>query len=320
VNPRPTSSFQTGIAAALGAYVLWGLVPLYFKALGPVPPDEVLAHRILWSGLVLAALATIGRKWRDIASCLRDPTTRWLLTGSTILIGLNWYLYIYSVFASRVMESSLGYFINPLLNVLLGMIFFKERLRIAQWLALALAAFSVVMLGWGGAFPWLAIALAGTFASYGLLRKKAGVNSVTGLSVETLSLLPIALLWIAQGQARGVAFFGLQGWTADLLLVSSGLVTTIPLLCFGTATRLLPLSTLGFLQYISPTLQFLVAVWVFGEPLDRYRLAWFICIWIALAVFSVDSVIAYRRQANRLQRTETPAGKETTITAEANAE
>ncbi len=296
MNPH-AAALRKGFLAGLAAYGLWGLVPLYFKTLPGVPAEQILAHRILWSAVVLTVLVTATGGWTALTTALRPPRIWGLLLGSTVMIGANWYLYIYSVQTAQVVQSSLGYFIIPLVNVVLGLVFFRERLRGPQWLAVALAGVGVGWLVWSDhAVPWLAVSLAGTFSCYGLLRKTAGVPSVTGLTVETLLLVFPALLWLAWVHSAGTGSFGRLGWQTDGLLLALGVVTTAPLLCFGTAARLLPLSLLGFLQYISPTVQFLLAVIAFEEPVGE-RLPGFVCIWTGLAVFTVDSVVAYRRQA-----------------------
>lgn len=287
-----------GLAYGLAAYGLWGVIPLYFWLVRDVAPAEILAHRIVWCLLFLAVILTLSRRWADVFRALRTPRTRWLLTASAGLVAVNWLVYIHSVATERVLHSSLGYFINPLFNVLLGLAFFRERLRPAQWLAVALAGAGLAYLVWAaGELPWIAPALAVTFGLYGLVRKVTPVDGLTGLSVETLVLTPPAaacLLWWA---AAGSSSFGHHGWRHDALLMLSGVVTAVPLLCFGQAARRLRLSTLGFLQYLAPSIQFLLAVCLFGERFRPEQQVGFGCTWAALLIFTADSLLAQRRPA-----------------------
>jgi chloramphenicol-sensitive protein RarD len=285
------------LAYGLAAYGLWGVIPLYFWALRSLPPVEFLAHRIVWCLLFLVVVLTLSRRWPAVFRALGTPRTRRLLTVSACLVAVNWLVYIYSVATERVLHSSLGYFINPLFNVLLGLVFFRERLRPAQWLAVALAAAGLAYLVWAaGELPWIAPALAVSFGLYGLVRKVTPVDGLTGLAVETLVLTPPAaacLLWWA---AAGSSSFGHNGWHFDALLMLSGVLTALPLLCFGQAARRLRLSTLGFLQYLAPSTQFLLAVYLFGEPFRPEQQVGFGCTWVALLIFTADSLLAQRRQ------------------------
>jgi chloramphenicol-sensitive protein RarD len=288
---------RLGLLLGLAAYATWGLVPLYFKAVAQVPPLEVLAHRIVWSvPLLLGWLAWRGRMG-DLAAAFRHRRTLAVLVVTTILIGSNWLLYIVTVFTGQILQSSLGYYINPLANVLLGMVFLGERLRPAQWASVVLAAAGVIyMTASYGETPWFALTLAATFSIYGLLRKTVRADGVVGLAVETIILLPLALGFLLVVGLRGVLAFGHGVPRTDLLLPLSGLVTTLPLVWFNIAVRRLPLTTMGFLQYISPTLQFLLAVAVYGEPFTRAHGVTFACIWTALAIFSADTILAARRR------------------------
>jgi chloramphenicol-sensitive protein RarD len=277
---------------------MWGLVPVYFKSLGHVRPIEVLANRIVWSVAFLALLLTVLRRWPDLFRCLRSRPLMSLLIASSLLNGVNWFVYIYAVATDRIMQTSLGYYVTPLVSVLLGMVFFGERLRRGQWAALTLATFGVLYLAFdGGELPWIALCLALSFGVYGLVRKKAAVDSLTGLTVETGVLLPAAVAALAWWGYDGSLALGHLGRPTDLLLASSGVVTAVPLLCFGLAARRLRLSTLGFLQYIAPSLQFLQAALFFDEPFPPARQVSFGLIWTALAIYSVDSVLAYRKRA-----------------------
>lgn len=281
---------RAGLLFGLAAYGLWGVLPLYFRAVAVVPPLELLAHRIVWSVLILAVLITVLGRWPVVAAALRLPRTRWLLLATTLLIALNWFIFICSVTSGQVMQSSLGYFINPLLNVLLGLVVFRERLRPVQWLALALAAGGLVYLVVRlGELPWIALTLACSFALYGLFRKIVPVDALVGLTVETLLLLPAAAAFLAVRHGNGTASFGQVGGQIDVLLAVSGAVTTVPLLCFVAAARRLRLTTLGFLQYLAPSLQFLIAVLVLDEPFQPVQQVSFALIWAALVLVTLDS-------------------------------
>lgn len=289
---------QTGILQAALAFACWGAFPLYFKTLQAVPPLEMMAHRIVWSCGFVALLLAAQRRWSWIGPAFAD---RRLLAGcaaSAALIALNWFLYIWAVVNGRIVEASLGYFINPLVNVLLGALVLKERLRAGQQLAVGVAALGVAWLTWqAGALPWIALALAASFGLYGLLRKTAPLGALEGLAMETLLLGPLAalaLLWLAlQGQSAFVQ--GSPGLQA--LVVAAGPITAIPLLLFAAGARRIPLSLLGILQYIGPTLQLLVGVWLFHEPFEPARRIGFIAIWAALALYSAEGWWRQRRAA-----------------------
>jgi chloramphenicol-sensitive protein RarD len=278
-----------GILYGLAAYLWWGLCPLYFKAVAHVAPWEVLAHRIVWSLLLLSLLLARRSELRATVRAARQPRLLLALTCTTLLVAANWFIFIWAVANARVLEASLGYFINPLVNVALGMLLLRERLRRLQWLSLALATLGVVVLGVRmGGVPAISLALAFSFGLYGLVRKVVAIGGMAGLAVETAILAPVALgaLWWWHGQ--GVLAFGHQGVGNDLLLAASGLVTALPLVWFANAARRLRYATVGFLQYTAPTLQFLLAVVVFGEPFSRARLLSFVLIWCALGLFSFD--------------------------------
>jgi chloramphenicol-sensitive protein RarD len=294
----PTLRQREGLLYGLAAYGLWGVVPLYFNALVEqtgrrIGAVELLAQRVCWSLPFLVLLLTLTRRWPAFAGCFRTRRLLLTLVGSSVLIGLNWFVYIYGIASGQVLQTSLGYFINPLVNVLLGMVFFGERLRLLQWGAVALAAVGVIGLtASAGELPWIALSLALCFGTYGLLRKKAPVDGLVGLAVETSFLVPLAGGYLLFLGAEGA--LGSYGWVSDALLLCSGVVTALPLMCFGQAARRLRLSTLGFLQYFSPTLQFLCAVVVIGEELRSAQLVGFVWIWAGLAVFTLDSVLARR--------------------------
>lgn len=297
--PRSTMfnpAFVGGFAA-VGAFGLWGLIPIYFKAVEEVPAFEIIAHRVVWSALLLALVLLLVGRWRAVQAAALDRRLMRTLAASATLIGINWTAFVWAVNNDRVLETSLGYFINPLVNVLLGVAFLKERLRVGQWIAVALAAGGVGNLVVGyGALPWVAIALPVTFGLYGLLRKLARVDATTGLLVETTILSPFAVVYLVWLAADGGGAFLRAGPAIDLLLLAAAPVTAVPMMWFAAAARRLKLSTLGFFQYLAPTLTFLLGVFVYREPFDPARQLTFALIWLALAIYSVDSVIAGRRR------------------------
>lgn len=287
---------RAGIAYGLGAYFMWGFLPAFFKLLSDVAPTEVVAQRVIWSVFFLAVLVTFKGRLGAIFSALRSPRTLLLLSCSALLIGANWLIYVWAVVNNHVLESSLGYFLNPLVNVALGVLLLKERLSRAQIVAVSLASIGVAVLAVGaGGGLWISLSLALTFAFYGLLRKIAPVDSLVGLSVETLLLLPLAAGFVWMLSLRGEMAMG-QDLGISLLLVMCGVLTAVPLLLFAAAARLLPLATLGLLQYVAPTLQFLLAVLAYGEPLTQAHLICFAFIWTGLLIFAVNGVRETRRR------------------------
>jgi chloramphenicol-sensitive protein RarD len=290
--PGATPSARSGLVYGLSAYIIWGGFPLYFHLVAHVPPLIVLCHRIVWSVLFLALVVSARREWKPIGRVMRHRRTLGLLSLGAILIALNWLLFIYAVGSGQTLQASLGYFINPLLSVALGMVFLGERLRRWQWVAAAVATAAVANMAFrGGGFPWLAVSLALSFGFYGLVRKKLDINSLHGLLVETVVLFPAAAAIMAfwPGRATSPGTFG--------ILSLAGVLTAVPLLLFGVALRRLPLSAIGFLQYINPTLQFLVAVLLFHEPLDRGKLGSFGLCWLAIVIYAADSLLGHRPQA-----------------------
>lgn len=292
----PHSQRRAGLLFGLGAYLAWGVMPLYFKALAHVSALEIVAHRVIWSMVFMAALVALWRRWPAIRAALGTGRVLITLLITTLLIGTNWLIFIYAVVSGHVLEASLGYYLNPLVNVLLGVVLLKERLSRAQVFATLLAAAGVAVLAAGaGSGLWISLTLAATFAVYGFLRKIVAVDSLEGLSIETALLSPLALAWLVWLQADGSAAFASVTLTTDLLLVLGGAITAIPLLMFTAAARRLPYSTLGFLQYVAPSLQFLLAVLAFGEPLTTAHLICFAAIWTALAVFSFEGLRSAHR-------------------------
>ncbi len=293
---------RQGVLLAIGAYTMWGIAPIYFKSITEVSALEILSHRVIWSFVLLAALLHFGRRWRTVTEIINNKTKMMYLVSTALLVGGNWLIFIWAVNANHMLDASLGYYINPLLNVLLGMIFLGERLRKLQWFAVALAACGVlVQLFVFGSVPIVAIALAVSFGIYGLLRKKVNVDAQTGLFIETLVMLPAAavyLLFIASSPTSNMADNTLQ---LNTLLIAAGVITTMPLLCFtGAATRL-KLSTLGFFQYIGPSLMFMLAVLVYGEAFTIDKAITFAFIWGALVIFSFDGLRSSRRSRQVIQ-------------------
>ncbi|MGA9581901.1 MAG: EamA family transporter RarD [Allosphingosinicella sp.] len=288
---------RSGLLMGLGAYALWGVLPLYFKALVHVGATEIVAHRILWSLLFLGALATLWKRWPRIRAALANPRIALTLLLTAVLIGINWLVYIYAVVSGHVLEGSLGYYLNPLVNVLLGVFLLKERLSRMQKAAVFLAGAGVAILAFGaGEAIWISLTLAASFAVYGFLRKVAPVESLEGLWIETLFLAPLALGWVFWLSQSGDSGF-LDSRLTDLLLILGGALTAIPLLLFTAAAKRLPYSTLGFLQYVAPSMQFLLAVLVFGEPLTTAHMICFAAIWVALAIFVGEGVRTHRAAA-----------------------
>jgi chloramphenicol-sensitive protein RarD len=287
---------RRGFALGVAAYGLWGVLPIYFKAIAAVAAIDIVAHRVLWSLPFLALLLFVTRGWGAVAQAIRRRRTLLLLLCTAVLIGINWLLYVYAVTSGQILAGSLGYYLNPLVNVLLGRFVLKERLSWLQWAAIAIAAAGILALI-GGALDqlWISLTLAITFATYGLLRKIALVDAVAGLTIETAMLVPLAIGWLAWGLAAGQPSLGSNGTETGLLLLA-GVVSTIPLLLFTAAARRLPYSTLGMLQFLAPTLQFLLAVWLYGEPFGTAHAIAFGAIWTALALYTLALIRAPRAQ------------------------
>lgn len=292
-----------GLLAGFLAYFLWGLFPIYWKLLGDVPALEILAHRMAWSLIFLVALLTVRRRWAWLGAALRDRGVLTRYTAAAILLSINWGLYIWGVNNGYIVETSLGYFINPLVNVLLGMIFLGERLRRWQMAAIGLALAGVLYLTFAyGRPPYIALVLAFSFGTYGLLKKQGRLASAEGLTLETATLFVPAAVYLIWLQATGQAAFGTAGTLTTALLAGAGVATAVPLLLFASGARSVTLTTLGILQYVAPTLQFLLGVLVYREPFDRTRLWGFVMIWIALLIYSGESLLRHRQQARRLAR------------------
>ncbi|HUG33481.1 MAG TPA: EamA family transporter RarD [Anaerolineales bacterium] len=285
---------RKGMLSGIAAYVLWGFFPIYWKWLQDVPALQLLGHRIVWSFLLLLAVILVTRQWNDFRSQFNAQTFRVYLFAA-ILIGVNWLTYVWAVNAGFIVETSLGYFINPLLSVLMGVIFLRERLRVAQWIPVALAAIGVAHLTFvHGRLPWIALLLAFTFGFYGLTKKLAPLGSVFGLTLETGILFLPALVYLGWVQADNTAAFLHSGITADVLMIGAGLVTTVPLLMFASAAKQIPLTMIGILQYLAPTIQFLIGVFVYRESFDASRLIGFGLVWLALVIFWVENFLSNR--------------------------
>ncbi len=288
---------RRGTLYGAAAYLLWGLFPLYWPLLEPATPVEILAHRFVWSLVVVLAVLAAGRGLRWLPGLLRDRRRSLRLAAAGVVITANWGTYIYGVNTGHVVETSLGYFINPLVTVVLGVVVLGERLRAAQWTAVGIAAVAVGVLTVDyGRPPWLALVLALSFGTYGLLKKQADTGAVESLTVETAVLFLPALTLLTVLQAQGTGTFGRVSLGHTLLLVGSGVVTAVPLLFFGAAATRVPLTTLGLLQYLAPTLQFLIGVLVLREPLPPVQLLGFGLVWAALALFTTDALRHRRRQ------------------------
>jgi chloramphenicol-sensitive protein RarD len=291
---RSSDDNGRGLSLGIGAYALWGVLPIYFKAIAEVGPVDIVAHRVVWSVPFLALLLLLFGGFRDVRAALRSRRTIAFLSVTAVLIATNWLLYVYAVTSGQILASSLGYYLNPLINVLMGRALLKERLSGLQWAAVAIAAAGITGLAIQAVGQlWISLALAITFATYGLLRKIAPVEAVAGLAVETGLLFPVALLWFGWSIAAGEPVFGPADRDAPLLLLA-GVVSTVPLILFTAAARRLAYSTLGMLQFIAPTLQFLCAVLLYGEQFTRWHALAFGSIWLALGLYVTALVRAPR--------------------------
>lgn len=291
-----TREQKIGGAFAATAYTLWGIAPLYFKQIDQVPATEILLHRIVWSFALLALVLTLLKQWPKVVAVLQKPKMMLAMLGTALLLAGNWGLFIWAVNNHHMLDASLGYYINPLLNILLGMLFLGERLRPAQWAAVGLAFAGVVLqLIHFGSLPWIALVLAGSFALYGLFRKKLATDAIGGLFIESLLLMPLALLYWSQFANSPYADLTQNPLSLNLWLVAAGVVTTVPLLCFIAAAKRLQLSTMGFFQYIGPSFMFIFGVFLYNEPLDPSKLLTFGFIWTALCLYSFDAWRHIRR-------------------------
>jgi chloramphenicol-sensitive protein RarD len=294
-NDSAKSRETLGFIAGIACFTTWGLIPGYWKLISNVPAAEILAHRFVWTTVFLSIVLSWQGRWNEVVATARSPFARMYCFTGGVAIASNWFLFIYAVNSGRVIETSLGYFMTPLMNVLFGAPFLRERLTKFQFVSVLLALGGVLNLTLGyGRFPWIAICICFSFGLYGLFRKKSGTTAIPGLFIETILLLPIAIGFLIYLQQANVLAFGHTELRTSILLVSTGVVTAVPLFWFGYAAGHLRLITLGFVQYLSPILSFLLGVFFFHEPFTRGQLVTFILIWIALAVFSAEAILRWR--------------------------
>ncbi|ELZ5939800.1 EamA family transporter RarD [Providencia vermicola] len=285
-----------GVLCALGAYLIWGVAPIYFKTIQEVPAEEILTHRIIWSFFFMLVLLTATRHWSYMRQVLKHPKKILILGVTAVTIASNWLIYIWAVNNGHMLQASLGYFINPLVNVLFGMLFLQERFRRMQWIAVSLALMGVLIQLWQfGSVPIIGLSLAVTFATYGLLRKKLGVDAQIGMTFETLWLLPVGIIFLLFFADSPTSNMTMNDWHLNVLLILAGVITTVPLLLFTEAANHLRLSTLGFFQYLGPTIMFLLAVFIYGEQMTSELLVTFGFIWVALILFTLDALYTQRR-------------------------
>jgi chloramphenicol-sensitive protein RarD len=293
---------KSGVLFAIAAYSMWGIAPMYFKLIGQVPAIEILMHRIIWSVLVLVLLVGVTGKIEKVRQAILNPKVMQVLLISGILLAANWFIFIWAINNNHLLDASLGYYINPLLNIFLGRLFLGERLRRMQKVAVGLALIGVAyFIVSYGQLPWVALALAGTFGIYGLLRKQVAVDSLPGLLIESVLLLPPAIvywIWFAGEYSNMLT----NNLSLNITLICAGIVTTAPLLCFTAAAKRIMFSTLGFFQYIGPSLMFVLAAAVYGEPLDDSKLIMFAFVWLALGLFSYDSLRQYQKVKKALKQ------------------
>ena len=288
---------KRGMWYAVGAYGCWGILPVYWKWLHRVPALQLLSHRILWSLLALLVFILVTKRWKEFCVAALKPKVLRVYSGAAVLIGINWLTYVWAVNAGHIIETSLGYFINPLLSVLMGVIFLHEHLRRWQWIPIVMASAGVLYLTFAfGSLPWIALTLAFTFGTYGLVKKRAPLGSLYGLTLETGILMAPAFCFLIYSEKVGSGAFLHSGLLVDVILVGAGVVTTIPLLMFASAARRIPLSHMGILQYIAPILQFIVGVLIYSEPFTAAQFIGYSIVWIALVLFAVEGYVAYRSQ------------------------
>lgn len=295
INQRVKST-KKGVLCALGAYFIWGVAPIYFKSIQEVPAEEILTHRIIWSFFFMILLLTVSRHWSYVRQVLKQPKKILVLGVTATTIACNWLIYIWAVNNGYMLQASLGYFINPLVNVLFGMLFLQERFRRMQWIAVGLALTGVLIQLWQfGSVPVIGLSLAVTFATYGLLRKKLGVDAQTGMTFETLWLLPVGIIFLLFFADSPTSDMAMNDWHLNALLIAAGVITTVPLLLFTEAANHLRLSTLGFFQYMGPSIMFLLAVFVYGEVMTPELLVTFGFIWVALILFTLDALYTQQK-------------------------
>jgi chloramphenicol-sensitive protein RarD len=289
-----------GAYFATAAFLFWGVAPIYFKWIGHVSPLEIVSHRVVWSVLLLAIIISVTNSWTTLKVSKKTLLT---LIATALLLSLNWLIFIYAVNNDNIVEASLGYFINPLVSVLLGMIFLQERLRPLQWIAVSIATAGIVyQLFFYGKLPVIALSLAFSFGFYGLIRKSLALPSATGLMLETLIVSPVAILYLGWLWTTGSLQFLAVDYSTDLLLMAGGFVTSFPLLCFAAAVTRLSLTAAGMFQYMAPTISLIIAIWLYNEPFGFERVVTFVCIWLALLIFSFETIVFHRRLSRHANR------------------
>ncbi len=287
-----------GIIYAFAAYAWWGFFPLYWKLLQKVPALQLIGHRIIWSFISLLVVILILKQWKSFRESIFVFKTFRIYLLAAVLIGVNWFLYVWAVNAGYIVETSLGYFINPLISVMLGVLFFKEKLKLWQWIPIALAGAGVLYMTISiGELPWIALILAFSFGFYGMIKKIAPLSSLQGLTLETVILLIPALAYLIHSENSGSGAFLHFGLVTDFLIVLAGIITTIPLLLFASAAKRIPLSYIGILQYIAPTIQFLLGIFIFKESFSVNQFIGFLAVWIALIIFGLNSFKSYRAKS-----------------------
>lgn len=310
---------RIGVLGGVAAYSMWGLFPLFFHLLEPTSPLEIIGHRIIWTGVLMAGVLSLGAGWKWVRPLLADRRRAGSVALAGALLSTNWLIYVWAVTNDRVVDASLGYFINPLVTVLLGVLVLHESLRPLQWAAVAAGAVSVLVLVLGyGAVPWVSLGLAASFGSYGLLKKQAGLGPIEALTAETFAVAPVALVGMGWALLAGELDFPDAPVSMKLLLLAAGAVTAAPLLAFGVATVRIPLSVIGLLQYLTPVIQFILGVFVFGEDVPPARLAGFACVWVALALLSADALRHGRQQAGVRRSARTAAAASGTASGRAS--
>lgn len=295
-SPSPKSKEErSALFAGFAAFGFWGVIPIYWKWMAAVPAGQILAHRVVWSALFLIVILSWSQRWAEVLSALKSRRTALYCLASGASISINWLVFIWAVNSNHVLETSLGYFMTPLVNVLFGALFLRERLSRMQLASVVLLSAGVLNLTLGyGRFPWIAVVLAVSFGLYGLLRKLSGTAATPGLFVETVLLVPIAIGYLLFQQLHGTFFFGAPHWTASVLLFTTGVVTGLPLVWFGHAARHLRMTTIGFLQYIAPSCTFFLSIFLYDEPFTRSHLVTFALIWIALAIVTAETLHRWR--------------------------
>ena len=298
IADHEAAQYRIGVIGGVGAYTMWGLFPLFCHLLEPTSPLEIIGHRVIWTAVLMVGVLSLGAGWTWVRPLLADRRRTWSVVAAGFLLSANWLIYVWAVTNDRVIDASLGYFINPLVTVLLGVVILGEHLRRLQWAAVAAGAVSVLVLVLGyGAVPWVSLGLAASFGTYGLLKKQVGLGPVEALTAETFAVAPVALVGMGWALLAGELDFPGAPVSMKLLLLAAGAVTAAPLLAFGVATMRIPLSVIGLLQYLTPVIQFILGVFVFHEDVPPARLVGFVCVWVALALLSADGLRQGRRQA-----------------------